>query len=113
MVYELVYVGKMVYDQLMFCDIGVMIGQWFLMCNMVCCSWWYEIVGVFLFIFSWGGEEFNLIIFDDFVVLMEGGDFMVDKGCLLVGIFQCINEAGLVFLRVIFGQEFEVVLVYC
>lgn len=107
------YVGKMVYDQLTPRDIGVTIGQRFLMCNMARRSRRYEITGVFPFILSRGGEEPNLIIPDDPAALMEGGDLMVDKGRLLVGISQRTNEAGLAFLQATFGQEFEVVPVHC
>lgn len=112
-VYEPAYVGKMVYDQLTPRDIGVTIGQRFLMCNMARRSRRYEITGVFPFILSRGGEEPNLIIPDDPAALMEGGDLMVDKGRLLVGISQRTNEAGLAFLQATFGQEFEVVPVHC
>ncbi len=112
-VFEPAYVGKMVYDQLTPRDIGMAIGRRFLICNMARRSRRYEVAGVFPFILNRGGEEPNLVIPDDPAALMEGGDIIVDKGRLLVGLSQRTNEAGLAFLRATFGQEFEVVPVHC
>lgn len=112
-VYEPSYVGKMVYDQLTPRDIGVTIGRRFLLCNMARRSRRYEVAGVFPFILNRGGEEPNLIIPDNPDALMEGGDIIVDKGRLFVGLSQRTNEAGLDFLQATFGQEFEVVPVHC
>lgn len=112
-VFEPAYVGKMVYDQLTPRDIGVAIGQRFLLCNMARRSRRYEVTGIFPFILNRGGAEPNLVIPDDPAALMEGGDIIVDKGRLLVGLSQRTNEAGLSFMRSAFGEEFEVAPVQC
>lgn len=112
-VHEPAYVGKLVYDQLTPRDIGVTIGGRFLLCNMARRSRRYEVAGIFPYIMDRVGAEPNLIIPDDPAALMEGGDLMVDKGRLLVGISQRTNMKGLGFLQETFGHELEVVPVYC
>ena len=107
------YVGKFVYDQLTPRDIGMVIGKRFLICNMARASRRYEIAGIFPYILPESGTEPNILIPNRPEALMEGGDLILDKGMLFVGISQRTNEAGLAYLQHTFGKEFDVVPVHC
>ncbi|WP_194776051.1 dimethylarginine dimethylaminohydrolase family protein [Pararhodonellum marinum] len=100
------FIGGFVYDQLTPRDIGVVIGEQFLICNMVKRSRRYEIAGVLSYL-----KELNspIIIPDSPTCLIEGGDIMVDKGHLFVSISQRTNWEGIEFLSNNFGEEFKVV----
>lgn len=106
------YVGKFVYDQLTPRDIGITIGEKFVVCNMAKKSRRYEVAGIFPFINSMHGDEPSIII-PDHGVLLEGGDIIVDKGHIFVGISQRTNEAGFDYLKKHFGNDFNVIPVYC
>jgi N-dimethylarginine dimethylaminohydrolase len=107
------YVGKFVYDQLTPRDIGMVIGNRLLLCNMARASRRYEVTGIFPHILSEDGPEPHILIPEHPEALMEGGDLILDKSMLFVGISQRTNEAGLAFLQRTFGEEFEVVPVHC
>lgn len=107
------YVGKFVYDQLTPRDIGMVIGQRLLLCNMARASRRYEVTGIFPHILSEDGPEPNILLPDQADALMEGGDLMVDQGVLFVGISQRTNEPGLTYLQETFGSEFEVLPIHC
>lgn len=107
------YVGKFVYDQLTPRDIGMVIGDRFLICNMARASRRYEVAGIFPHIATEEGAEPNILIPDQADALMEGGDLMVDKGVLFVGISQRTNEAGLAYLQQTFGSAFDVMPIHC
>lgn len=107
------FVGKFVYDQLTPRDLGMAIGERFLICNMAKASRRYEAAGLFRHIGGPAAEEPNIIIPDEPRALMEGGDLILDKGVLLVGLSQRTNAAGLAFLERTFGQDFEVLPVHC
>jgi len=107
------YVGKFVYDQLTPRDLGVTIGQHFVLCNMVRASRRYESAGIFKYLLQMRGPEPNILIPPDNDILLEGGDIIVDKGCIFVGISQRTNEAGYQYLKEQFGQSFDVIPVHC
>ena len=107
------YVGKFVYDQLTPRDIGMVIGKRFLICNMARASRRYEVAGVFPHILQEEGPEPNILLPPNPDMLMEGGDLILDKGVLFVGISQRTNEAGLAYLQQAFGGKFDVLPVHC
>lgn len=107
------YVGRFVYDQLTPRDIGVTIGNRFLLCNMAKSSRRYEATGIFPHILSMSGDEPAIVIPPDPRMMMEGGDIIVDNGTLFVGITQRTNEAGFQYLEETFGEDFEMVPVFC
>ncbi|ELR73101.1 hypothetical protein C900_05736 [Fulvivirga imtechensis AK7] len=107
------YVGKFVYDQLTPRDIGITIGNKFVMSNMVNQSRRYEAAGIFPMINNMKGEEPAILLPPGNDILLEGGDILVDKGNIFVGISQRTNEAGFDFLEEVFGDRFNLVPVYC
>lgn len=107
------YVGKFVYDQLTPRDLGVAIGNRFVLCNMARASRRYEAAGIFTCLLEMEGEEPNILLPPGNDTLLEGGDIIVDKGCIFVGLSQRTNRAGYEFLQEQFGEEFEVIPVHC
>jgi N-dimethylarginine dimethylaminohydrolase len=105
------YVGKFVYDQLTPRDIAVVINDKLVLCNMVKKSRRYEAAGIFPLIPNFSGDEPDVLI-PPSGCLLEGGDIMVDKGRILVGISQRTNEAGYRWLQKVFGDQLEIVPVY-
>ncbi len=92
-------------DQLMTRDIGVVIGNTFVVTRMANCSRQNE----------WRGLEHILrqlpvgqIVHAPEGVILEGGDVVVDKGHIFVGLSQRTNEAGVAWLTEQFPQ-YEVV----
>ncbi|UII33061.1 arginine deiminase family protein [Fulvivirga ulvae] len=106
------YVGKFVYDQLTPRDIGITIGEKFVVCNMAKKSRRYEVTGVFPFINAMNGDEPSILV-PDHSILLEGGDIIVDNGHIFVGISQRTNVEGFEYLKKHFGEEFSVIPVYC
>lgn len=106
------YVGKFVYDQLTPRDIGVTIGHKFVLCNMARSSRRYESAGVFTHLQNREVEEPNILLPRPHDALLEGGDIVVDKGKIFVGISQRSNPKGFEFLVSSF-PEFDVIPVYC
>lgn len=107
------YVGKFVYDQLTPRDIGITIGNKFVMSNMVKQSRRYEAAGIFPLINRMNGEEPNILLPPEKDILLEGGDIIVDKGNIFVGLSQRTNQAGFDYLRDIFSESFNLVPVHC
>lgn len=107
------YVGKFVYDQLTPRDIAVTIGRRIVLSNMVKASRRYEVAGIFHHILAMEGEKPSILIPPDSRMLLEGGDIIVDKGHILVGLSQRTNQAGLDYLRGQFGHEFNLIPVFC
>lgn len=107
------YVGKFVYDQLTPRDIGVTIGEKFVICNMAKSSRRYEAAGIFKHILSMYGPEPVILIPPDPDVLLEGGDIIVDKEHIFVGLTQRTNQKAVAFLKEAFEPEFKVVSVPC
>ncbi|SFH30370.1 dimethylarginine dimethylaminohydrolase family protein [Pontibacter chinhatensis] len=103
------YVGKFVYDQLTPRDLGVVIGEKFLLCNMVKRSRRYESAGIFRFLHDIPSHEANIIIPDSPTCFIEGGDILVDKGNIFVAVSQRTNHEGVAFLEEQFGDAFNVV----
>lgn len=101
------YIGKFVYDQLTPRDIAVVIGEKLVLCNMINTSRKYECAGIFPLLEGFAGEEPDILIPPPDCRL-EGGDIMVDKGRILIGISQRSNLAGYEWLKREFGHQFEV-----
>lgn len=107
------YVGKFVYDQLTPRDIGVTIGDKFLICNMKMKSRRYEVAGIFPHILKMEGAEPNILIPEEYDACLEGGDIIVDKGFIFLGLSERSNQKGLEYLQKQFGKEFKVVPMQC
>lgn len=106
------YVGKFVYDQLTPRDIGVTIGHKFVMCNMARSSRRYESAGIFSHLQNREGEEPHILLPRPHDALLEGGDIVVDKGKIFIGISQRSSPKGFQFLEDSF-PDFDVIPVYC
>ncbi len=107
-VFEPAYVGKFVYDQLTPRDIAVVIGRKLVLCNMAKSSRRYESAGLFSIFKDFKVDEPNVLI-PPFDCLLEGGDIIVDRGRILVGISERTNLRGVDWLRRTFQGVFEVV----
>jgi N-dimethylarginine dimethylaminohydrolase len=101
------YVGKFVYDQLTPRDIAVVIGEKLVLCNMAKPSRKYEAAGIFPLIQQFSGNEPDILI-PPADCLLEGGDIMLDKGTVLVGISERTNTKGFEWLKSKFGDSFDV-----
>lgn len=107
------YVGKFVYDQLTPRDIAVTIGHQVVLCHMIKSSRRYEVAGIFPYLLAMEGEEPNILIPPHHDMLLEGGDILIDKGFLFVGLSQRTNQAGFDYLQDTFGDRFELVPLHC
>lgn len=107
------YVGKFVYDQLTPRDIGVTIGEKFVLCNMQNSSRRYEAAGIFKHIVSMEGPEPTILLPPEHDILLEGGDVIVDKEHIFVGLTRRTNQKGVDFLKNKFEPAFQVVSVPC
>jgi len=107
------YVGKFVYDQLTPRDIAVTIGHQVVLCNMIKSSRRYEVAGIFPHLLALEGEEPNILIPPRHDMLLEGGDILIDKGYVFVGLSQRTNQAGFDYLQDTFVDHFELVPVHC
>ena len=105
------YVGKFLYDQLTPRDIATVIGNQIVFCNMAKRSRKYEIAGIFPLIRDFTGEE-PVVHIAPVECLIEGGDIMVDKGRMIVGLSQRTNIAGYEWLLDTFTDQMEVIPVY-
>ena len=105
------YVGKFVYDQLTPRDIGITIGNQFLVCNMRRKSRRYEAAGIFSILDRFSSGEPNLVIPDSPTCHIEGGDVMLDDHTLFVARSQRTNDEGIEFLKRTFGHLFQVIVV--
>ena len=105
------YVGKFVYDQLTPRDIAVVIGHKLVLCNMVRASRKYEVAGIFSRIKEFSGREPDILIPPP-GALLEGGDIIIDKGRIFVGISQRSNQAGFEWLKALFRNEFDIIPLY-
>lgn len=106
-------VGKFVYDQLTPRDIGITIEDRFVLCNMTKASRRYEAAGIFKFLAEMEGKEPNILIPPDNDILLEGGDIIVDKNCIFVGISDRTNKKGFDYLQTIFGKDWKLIPVQC
>lgn len=106
------YVGPFVYDQLTPRDIGITIGHRFVVANMRPASRRYEVAGIFSHLLKVQGPE-PLLLFPPPEAFLEGGDIVVDKKYIFVGLSQRTNEAGFQFIQDTFGDTFTVVPVRC
>jgi len=105
------YVGKFVFDQLTPRDVACVIQNKLILCNMANISRKYEVAGIFPLIKDFTGNEPNVLI-PPAECLLEGGDIMVDKGRLMVGISHRTNLEGFEWLYKLFSDEMEVVPVF-
>lgn len=104
-------IGKFMYDQLTPRDIATVIGNQIVFCNMAKRSRKYEIAGIFPLIRDFTGKEpvVNIAPVD---CLLEGGDIMVDRGRIIVGLSQRTNIKGYEWLLNTFTDRMEVIPVY-
>ena len=108
------YVGRFVYDQLTPRDIGVAIGNRFIVCNMVSQSRRYEVAGIFHELNQMVGDpKPGILVPTGNDIHLEGGDILVHNECIFIGISQRTNAAGAEYLEHTFGDEFRVVPVHC
>ena len=105
------YVGKFLYDQLTPRDVAVVVGNQIVICNMAKSSRKYEIAGIFPHIRNFTGDEPTLLI-PPVECLIEGGDIMVDKGRMIVGLSQRTNIKGYEWLLDNFTDQMKVIPVY-
>lgn len=105
------YVGKFVCDQLTPRDIAVVINDKLIICNMAKRSRKYEVAGILPFLNDFTGDEPDIII-PPVECLLEGGDIMVDKGRILVGLSQRTNLAGYEWLLKTFTDQMKVIPLY-
>jgi len=105
------YIGKFMYDQLTPRDIATVIGNQIVFCNMAKRSRKYEIAGIFPLIRDFTGDKpvVNIAPVD---CLLEGGDIMVDRGRIIVGLSQRTNMKGYEWLLNTFTDRMEVIPVY-
>ena len=105
------YVGKFLHDQLTPRDIATVIGSKIVICNMAKSSRKYEAAGIFPLIRDFKGGDPTLLI-APVECLLEGGDIMVDKGRIIVGLSQRTNIKGYEWLLENFTDQMEVIPVY-
>lgn len=105
------YVGKFLYDQITPRDVATVIGNQIVICNMSNSSRKYEIAGIFPLIRDYVGDEPTMLI-APVDCLIEGGDIMVDKGRMIVGLSQRTNIKGYEWLLDNFTNKMEVIPVY-
>ncbi len=105
------YIGKFMYDQLTPRDIAAVIGNQIVFCNMAKQSRKYEIAGIFPLIRDFTGDKpvVNIAPVD---CLLEGGDIIVDRGRIIVGLSQRTNMKGYEWLLNTFTDRMEVIPVY-
>jgi N-dimethylarginine dimethylaminohydrolase len=103
------YVGPFVYDQLTPRDLGVVIGNRFLLCPMAFGSRRYEAAGIFRFLEHPPVKEPLVLIPDSPDILIEGGDILVDGERIYVGLSSRTNRAGVEWMKRTFGDAFEVI----
>lgn len=106
-------VGRFVYDQLTPRDIGVTIGDRFVICNMARSSRRYEVAGIFDYLNRLTGPKPEILIPEEQDILLEGGDILIDKERIFVGLSQRTNPRGAEFLHRHFGEDFDVIPVRC
>lgn len=107
------HVGKFVYDQLTPRDIGITIGNKFVLSNMAKSSRRYEAAGIFKHILSMDGNEPSILIPPRPDILLEGGDIVIDKGFIFVGQTKRTNKAAVIYLKETFEPAFKVIPVPC
>ncbi|CAN5115965.1 dimethylarginine dimethylaminohydrolase family protein [soil metagenome] len=105
------YIGKFVYDQLTPRDVATVIRDKLILCNMAKRSRKYEVAGIFPLIRDFSGDEPDILI-PPVECLLEGGDVMVDKGRILVGLSRRTNLKGYEWLLNVFGDEMRVIPLY-
>lgn len=105
------YVGKFLYDQLTPRDVATVIHDKLILCNMAKRSRKYEVAGILPLIKKFSGEEPDILI-PPVECLLEGGDIMVDKGRILVGLSRRTNLRGYEWLLNVFGDEMRVIPLY-
>jgi N-dimethylarginine dimethylaminohydrolase len=86
----------------------VVIGDRFVLCNMSKQSRRYECAGIFDLILHYDVQEPNILI-PPADCLIEGGDVIVDKQTIYIGISERTNRQSVDFIRKNFGDRFHVV----
>lgn len=104
-------VGKFLFDQLTPRDVATVVGNQIVFCNMSKRRRKYEIAGIFPLIRDFKGDE-PVVLIAPVDCLLEGGDIMVDKGRMIVGLSQRTNIKGYEWLLETFTDQMEVIPVY-
>jgi len=102
-------VGPFVYDQLTPRDLGVAIGHRFLLCHMAPKSRRYEAAGIFRFLEHTPAGEPLVVIPDSPEIRIEGGDILIDRERIWVGLSGRTNREGVEWMKRTFGDCFEVI----
>jgi len=105
------YIGEFLYDQLTPRDVATVIGDKLILCNMAKRSRKYEVAGIFPLIRDFAGNEPDILI-PPVECLLEGGDVMVDRGRILVGLSRRTNLKGYEWLLSNFGDKMRVIPLY-
>jgi len=105
------YIGKFLYDQLTPRDVATVIGNQMVFCNMSKRRRKYEIAGIFSLIRDFTGDE-PVVLIPPVDCLLEGGDIMVDKGRIIVGLSQRTNIKGYEWMLKTFTDRMKVIPVY-
>lgn len=101
------HVGNFVPDQLTPRDIGFVIGDTFVVSNMRKASRRYEVFGILETLGQFDTSNQKVLI-PEAEVSIEGGDVIVDKGCIYVGQSNRTNRQGFEFIQSQFSDEFTV-----
>ena len=105
------FVGKFLFDQLTPRDIATVVGNQIIFCNMSKRRREYEIAGIFPLIRDFTGDE-PVVLIAPVDCLIEGGDIMVNKGRMIVGLSQRTKIKGYEWLLETFTDQMEVIPVY-
>ena len=105
------HVGKFLFDQLTPRDVATVIGNQLVFCNMSKRRRKYEIAGIFPLIKDFKGDE-PVVLIPPVDCLLEGGDIMVDRGRIIVGLSQRTNIKGYEWLLETFTDRMPVIPVY-
>lgn len=108
-IYEPSLAPDTVQDQTCPRDIGFVIGDVLVIAAMHNQSRKEEFAGVSHFLDLWQGT----ILQAPDNVFVEGGDIIIDRGCIYVGTGQRSNVAGLKFLQTNFGDKYQIIPLPC
>jgi len=108
-VYEPRLAPETVQDQTCPRDIGFVIGDVLVIAAMHDHSRKEEFAGVSHLLEFWQGS----VLQAPEGVFIEGGDVVIDQGCIFVGIGQRSDRAGFEFLKTSFGDQFNVIPMPC
>lgn len=108
-IYEPELAPETVQDQTCPRDIGFVIGNVLVIAAMRNYSRKEEFAGISYLLDLWQGRVLEV----PKNISLEGGDVIIDQGCIFVGVGQRSGSAGLEFLRANFGDQYKVVPMPC